>query len=399
MSEWHACILVRQGLPDSATVRFHNHLAFQVKVLWWNAVDTPSSLICSVWIRLPLLLTTLFGDTLACKMSSSANADLETKHAREREFLEQQIRQYSKPKLGRKAPSPQEVKDFADSKRSELAAKQAEELKQLLEALANGCPPDVAPQSPAKSRQEPLLSATPPSTPAQAEEGAAATPASGETGTPSSSKLSRKQRRAIAAQQEEEVEEAAASATRGTPGRGRDLKGEELAALNKALAPLAMIVSPVPADGNCMFSAVADQLSSSSRHDGGYTMQGLRKRAADYIRAHALEFAPFLPYEDEDGYTGQEGEAARLCVQRYADRLEHSACWGGHPELRALACTLGIPIIVYQAEGEPSVFRPDGTETLAGQGRESALRLTYHRHYLTAGEHYNSVRMSHVMMR
>ena len=138
-------------------------------------------------------------------------------------------------------------------------------------------------------------------------------------------------------------------------------------------------------------------------------------------------------------------------VARYCERLAVSAAWGGHPELKALSCTLGVPIVVFQAEGEPWRVAPTADRMLgsggggsgsgsgsgsawaasslatprsaAGQrarardeydgaaddddggGRggarafddsvsdEAALRLSYHRHF-SAGDHYNSVVVS-----
>lgn len=60
--------------------------------------------------------------------------------------------------------------------------------------------------------------------------------------------------------------------------------------------------------------------------------------------------------------------------------------WGGHLEASALSACLEMPIWVYEVdkpivkmgeEFESSVCRP--------------LRVTYHRHYYSLGEHYNSV--------
>ena len=98
----------------------------------------------------------------------------------------------------------------------------------------------------------------------------------------------------------------------------------------------------------------------------------------------------------------------KASVSRYCDRLVRSSCWGGHPELRALSCTVGVPIVVFQATHPPLVFRPSGAQSGGGAGSgargyagdvappggvydsEFALRLSFHRHYLTLGEHYNS---------
>ena len=224
----------------------------------------------------------------------------------------------------------------------------------------------------------------------------------------------------------------------------------ELDALRRQLAPLGFGMRLVPADGNCLFrvrwhcrathyhapslcllmlycsvcacvfvQAVADQLfllgdgsatpaasssSSSGGGGGGADYLPLRRRAADYILAHADAFAPFLPYEPSDGYP--EGEdaatpaATRAAVGRYCARMGGAtSAWGGHPEIRALACSLGLPIELFTASGAPIEFTPEGGELrggAAGEGRRqwpdsARLRLSFHRYYYALGEHYNSV--------
>ena len=156
------------------------------------------------------------------------------------------------------------------------------------------------------------------------------------------------------------------------------------------------------------------------RGDGSFAADHvqLRRRAADYIRLHASAFAPFLPYEPADllplpgsssraaahagGGTGDAAAAADAAsadaVERYCARLEtSSAAWGGHPEIRALSCTLGVPIEIFQADGAPWKMAPDahdeyevGRATARGE-EDAVLRLSYHRHYYALGEHYNAV--------
>ena len=147
----------------------------------------------------------------------------------------------------------------------------------------------------------------------------------------------------------------------------------------------------------------------------------LRARAAEHIRAHADAFAPFLPYEPADGYpegVQPDPGAARRAVGRYCARLAGSSAWGGHPELRALSCTLGLPLRVFQAGAPPLELTPEH-ESMAGRAPRGAgdgegddggyaaalrqrpsavmgdgrllLQLTFHRSYYTLGEHYNSV--------
>ena len=131
-----------------------------------------------------------------------------------------------------------------------------------------------------------------------------------------------------------------------------------------------------------------------------------RRRAADYILKHSSEFAPYLPYEKSDAYpddsdarNGTALEAAtRAAVAKYCARMADTSCWGGHPEIRALACSLGLPIELFMAGSPPVEFTPEGAELRGAAGDTAAawpdsakLRLTYHRHYYALGEHYNSV--------
>jgi OTU domain-containing protein 6 len=308
-------------------------------------------------------------------------------HAANVAFVENQIRQLSKPKLGRKPLSVDEVAATAAQLRAEVMAKH-------VAALANFQEEPPVPADVAAAAEPPTVVA---SDAAEAGgDGEGEEEPSGSAGGAGSAggKLTRRQRKQLKVQEEE----AAASAR--DAGKGVvvvDKKAVELAALARKLNPLSFGIHPVPADGSCLFYAVEDQLSGILGWRQEHSMLALRKRAADYLRSHWVEFAAFLPYEAGDGYEGDERRAVRL----YAARLESTSAWGGHPELRALACTLGLPIIVYQAEGEPWHFLPDGEQEgrreTAGAGRDTALRLSFHRHYLSMGEHYNSVRRKSVM--
>lgn len=151
------------------------------------------------------------------------------------------------------------------------------------------------------------------------------------------------------------------------------------------------------AHSDCV-QAVSDQLKSIRGSDAGAFCDDyveLRKRASDYIRLHPTGFAPFLPYEDGDGFEGATTPAAvRAAVDKYCARLAGTAMWGGHPEIRALACTLGVPITVYQAGAKPWVMAPESEridKTAPGTFAGVSMRLSYHKHFYALGEHYNSV--------
>ena len=69
--------------------------------------------------------------------------------------------------------------------------------------------------------------------------------------------------------------------------------------------------------------------------------------------------------------------------------------WGGHPEIRALACSLGLTVVVYGANHAPITISPDTADKPSSFGsfstNEYCLRLSFHTHYYALGEHYNSV--------
>lgn len=70
--------------------------------------------------------------------------------------------------------------------------------------------------------------------------------------------------------------------------------------------------------------------------------------------------------------------------EEYCDRVASTSEWGGQLELRALAHALCMPIQVFTADSD--IF------TMGAEfDTKEPLQLTYHLHYYTLGEHYNSV--------
>ena len=88
--------------------------------------------------------------------------------------------------------------------------------------------------------------------------------------------------------------------------------------------------------------------------------------------------------------------------EEYVHNVRSTSVWGGQLELRALSEGLKRPIVVFSAEGPPLIM---GAEYLASTRIQessvdnddddwdvnSALLLSFHRHYYALGEHYNSV--------
>lgn len=139
-----------------------------------------------------------------------------------------------------------------------------------------------------------------------------------------------------------------------------------------------------------MYRAIADQLFllndnhtsvvksvfSTPTHD----FRQLRKIASMYIRDHAEEFAPFLGIDLDD--TKGKNDFQTYCMKVESDTL---AEWGGQLEIRAICEALCVPIHIYAAN--TPILRMGEENT----SKHPPLRLAYHRHYYTLGEHYNSI--------
>ena len=158
----------------------------------------------------------------------------------------------------------------------------------------------------------------------------------------------------------------------------RKLEGEFM---NKTIKAKGLVEKEIAPDGHCLFSAVADQLghvgvSVAQKGGGGggekeAEYRVVRKRATEYMAAHADDFAPFLE-EDFDAYVA---------------KMRDTAEWGGQLELMALAKSYGVGICVVQ----------DGRIERLGDVQEGdedgkLLWLAYYRHGYGLGEHYNSLR-------
>lgn len=186
------------------------------------------------------------------------------------------------------------------------------------------------------------------------------------------SKLSKAQkRRDKKAAKEREREERIAEAELENVHSARNVEAEKL---KEILAAKCLSIKEITPDGNCLYNAVADQLS---RRNQQTEMQALRKLAADYMLNHQDDFLPFLT----DSKTGQLYTSDQFI--RYCEEIVGTTTWGGHLEIQALSQALQMPIEVYQAHA-----------AVLGIGEEydsQPILLSYHHHAYGLGEHYNSV--------
>jgi len=156
----------------------------------------------------------------------------------------------------------------------------------------------------------------------------------------------------------------------------RDIENERM---NEMLTAESLKVKEIESDGHCLYRAVADQLRSISVPHATWSSDinfvELRKLTADYMRANADSFAPFV---------GTEGSSAEY--EEYCRKVESEldAVWGGQLEINAMCSSLRLPIWIYEV-GKPVLKM--GEEYDSGHH----LKITYHRHYYALGEHYNTV--------
>lgn len=146
--------------------------------------------------------------------------------------------------------------------------------------------------------------------------------------------------------------------------------------IKNLLAAMSLQVKTVVSDGNCLYYAIEDQLKKST--DTPYTLAMLRQKTSDYMLSHVDEFIPFLT----DPNTGDSYDSEKY--QKYCHDVANTAAWGGQLELRALSHILQTPIQVIQAD-MPSL-------TIGEEYKGDPIIITYHRHELGLGEHYNSVK-------
>ena len=127
-------------------------------------------------------------------------------------------------------------------------------------------------------------------------------------------------------------------------------------------------------DGNCMYYSISDQLKSNSIKT--MSCKELRELACDFMLKNPNEFQPYINVDDD---ILDEQKYEEYCLN-----IRDTLVWGGQVELKALSDVLNVVIEVVQAEG---------SEIIIGDSSNSdkdKLIITYHRHMLGSGEHYNS---------
>jgi len=154
---------------------------------------------------------------------------------------------------------------------------------------------------------------------------------------------------------------------RGGSGKSEDGGRRVSGTLDAQLAGVGLRAVAVPADGNCLFRSVADQIGGGGGRKGHAE---LRARCVAHMHDYPSDFAPFV---EDDGP-----------LEAHLTRMARDGEWGGHLELQALSVILARSVAVHQL-GQP-VWLISNVEALKPA---KVLHLAYR-----DGEHYDSVRVA-----
>ncbi|VDM70482.1 unnamed protein product [Strongylus vulgaris] len=174
------------------------------------------------------------------------------------------------------------------------------------------------------------------------------------------------------------------------------LRVTEMTAIQKILDERGLSLVDIAPDGDCLYNAIAYQLSRVKGYEQ-VTGKDMRRRAAKYMRENKSDFVPFLTNESDEPL--DEFEFEKYCCG-VENESKDGGVWGGEPELNALSCSLERSIEVFFIGNnrlhEVSVFiqliQPAGPPVIFGEDYKNTkpLIIVYHRHAYQLGAHYNS---------
>ena len=139
----------------------------------------------------------------------------------------------------------------------------------------------------------------------------------------------------------------------------------------EALKHRNLALHDIPSNGDCLFAAICHQEDNSD-------VKKLRQDCVEKIKSQKMDYLPFLTNPN----TGEM--LTDLEFEDYCTNMASTNAWGGQIELRAISDILDRRIEVLQAESPPVIIGENVSK------EKASIILTYHRHYLGLGEHYNS---------
>lgn len=157
-----------------------------------------------------------------------------------------------------------------------------------------------------------------------------------------------------------------------------DPKAVENTLFANKLDPEKKTIHEIMADGHCLYRAIEHQIAITTPKKTCGHLE-LRKSAADYLLDHFGDFCGFVT-DNNGNPILEESEYKQYCAQITGTS---DIVWGGHVEIQAISHAIQRKITVHSAEGSPLSMGDDDTLP--------TLHISYHRHWYTLGEHYNSV--------
>lgn len=112
--------------------------------------------------------------------------------------------------------------------------------------------------------------------------------------------------------------------------------------------PHNMKVKSIPADGNCLFEAVAQSL-------GGKTARNVRAGVVNHLKKYQGRYKPWW-----DGKEPTEEEGPCESWETYLAMLAKVGAWGSALEVAAAAVHYDRPVVVFQPSGMPEIYNGHG---------------------------------------
>lgn len=147
-------------------------------------------------------------------------------------------------------------------------------------------------------------------------------------------------------------------------------KFKEQQAIFDKLKLMGLMVKEMSSDGNCMYNAVIDNGMMEE------SISSIRDKTASFMLENKDMFLPYVP----DPTNGEK------CMETnfldYCSTVKVNGTWGGQLELLAISHLFKQPVHVIQA------FAP--VIVIGEQFDARPIIISFHRHQLSMGEHYNS---------
>ena len=160
---------------------------------------------------------------------------------------------------------------------------------------------------------------------------------------------------------------------------GPSKKEIEEDAMTRALEAQNLKLREVKADGHCLYRAVAEQVAEM-REESRYGE--VRIMCANEMLKNREEYEAFVEVEEAGSF------------EKYCEKVESTAEWGGHVEMLAIARALKRNVEVFEVRpgGEVEKMVVEGSGS-SGSGGEEALplRVAFMKESYTLGEHYDAV--------